>query len=160
MVNVTKTIPRKFKSRRVDILVSGKKCKDYDPFRTTLDAGNVYKNGGFVLLFRLPLNIFVRINSTICLIVKRSCAPNFNFISYGALKAFHCIWDSEPFLEMGIMNNRKFYKARNGQFIFFSRSDANPGQWMVFQYLNLIRTQSDNDILNQYNNDLVLSCLK
>ena len=66
MVNVTKTIPRKFKSRKSDNLVSGKKCKDYDPFRKTLDAGNVYKNGGCLLLFKLLLNILVRINSTIC----------------------------------------------------------------------------------------------
>ena len=42
MVNVTKTIPRKFKSSRRDNLVSGKKCKDYDPFRKTLDAGIVH----------------------------------------------------------------------------------------------------------------------
>ena len=42
MVNVTKTIPRKFKSNGRDKLVSGKKCKEYDPFRATLDAGNVY----------------------------------------------------------------------------------------------------------------------
>ena len=62
MSNVTKTIPRKFKSSRDDNLVSGKKCKDYDPFRKTLDAGNVYKNGGFLLLFRLLLNVLVNIN--------------------------------------------------------------------------------------------------
>ena len=73
---------------------------------------------------------------------------------------WHDNWDDRPYIEMGIMNNRKFYMAGSGQFIFFSRSDANPGQWMVFQYLNMIRTKSDNYILNQYNNYLVLLCLK
>ena len=58
------------------------------------------------------------------------------------------------------MNNRKFYRARNGQYIFYSQSEVNPGQWMVFQYLNMIRAQSNNDIMNKYNNDLALFYLK
>ena len=41
MVNVTKTIPRKFKSNWREYVFGGKKCKEYDSFGAILDAGNV-----------------------------------------------------------------------------------------------------------------------
>ena len=39
MVNLTKSIQRKFKSHWLDNLYSGKRCKDGDEYRKTLDAG-------------------------------------------------------------------------------------------------------------------------
>ena len=42
LMNVTKTIQRKTRPSQKDYLVSGKKCKDYDPFRTSLDSGISY----------------------------------------------------------------------------------------------------------------------
>ena len=41
MVNVTRTIRRKIESFWRDTMYSGKKCKVYDPYRKTFDAGIV-----------------------------------------------------------------------------------------------------------------------
>ena len=42
LINVTKTILRKSRPSKQDYLVSGKKCKYYDPFKTSLNSGISY----------------------------------------------------------------------------------------------------------------------
>ena len=42
MTNVTNSVARNIESSYTDILVSGKKCKAYEPFKTNFDAGMTY----------------------------------------------------------------------------------------------------------------------
>ena len=42
MTNVTNSIARNIESSYNDILLSGKKCKAYEPYKTNFDAGMIY----------------------------------------------------------------------------------------------------------------------
>ena len=89
-------------------------------------------------MLSLPMNIAASLYQRYVLTVKGSCAPNFNLISFGALATWHCIWDNVSYIEKGIMNGRKVYQTFRGHFIYYSKSDINPGQWMVFGYYIMI----------------------
>ena len=132
LTNVTKTILRKDSNNYDDKLVSAKKCKHYDPFKGSMEEGSIVCILQILdvclKLHRNLAKIFLNSNH---IIVNRSCAPKFNWTSFGTVEAWHPIWNHLIFTEKGIFNNRKMYDDHRGHYIYYFQSDTNPGLWMV-----------------------------